>query len=289
MNLVSSKGGVIRKLLFNILILFFLGSVSASQITATELKKGQSAIQAKSPEKSALSAASQKKLLAGMVWVQGGVFTMGSNDKNALNREKPAHKVTLNGFYIGRTEVTVKLWQEVMGWDYSYFSCDDCPVNNISWKNVQNFIKRLNALTGKTFHLPSEAQWEYAAKGGIKAKGYIYSGSNNITEVAWYAGNAKHKSHQVAQKKPNELGLYDMTGNLWEYCLDDMNRSIYSAAPRTNPLYAPNKDVYVTSMKVIRGSGYDFSAAESVVYKRDGATSNVRMADIGFRLAMERQ
>jgi len=237
--------------------------------------------------KRTFSQASLKQLLASMVWVEGGAFVMGSDAKGARNREKPAHKVNLDSFYIGQTEVTSKLWEEVMGWNYSYYTCDNCAVNNISWKNVQEFIKRLNSETGKVFRLPSEAEWEYAAKGGSKSQGYTYSGSNNIDDVAWFASNSAHRNHPVATRKPNELGLYDMTGNLWEFCMDDMSRSIYSKATRNNPLNAPNKNFSITSMKVIRGSGYDFPANESEIYKRDGATSNVRMPDIGFRLALD--
>jgi len=226
------------------------------------------------------------QVLQGMVWVDSGRFEMGSNAPGARKREQPVHTVTLDGFYIGSTEVTQSLFEQVMGWNYSYFACADCPVNNISWMNMQLFIKRLNRLTGKRYRLPSEAEWAYAAKGGRLSRGYKFSGSNNIDEVAWYAGNSERRSHPVAMKKPNELGLYDMTGNLWEFCQDDMSRVAYSNAPEENPVYLFTKHPKQKSMKVIRGSGYEFAADESEVYKRDGATNNVRMPDIGFRLAM---
>ncbi|TWX65891.1 formylglycine-generating enzyme family protein [Colwellia demingiae] len=278
MNIFCKSYQITRPIfLTTLLILLSIGGALSQEIPTSEVKN-----------KRTLSLTSQKELLANMAWVEGGDFVMGNDSENARNREKPAHKVTLNGFYMGKTEVTSKLWEEVMGWNYSYFTCDECAVNNISWKNVQEFIKRLNAATGKVFRLPSEAEWEYAAKGGNESRGYTYSGSNNIDDVAWYAGNSVHKNHPVAMKKPNELGLYDMTGNLWEFCMDDMSRTIYSKAPRYNPLHAPNKDFNTTSMKAIRGSGYDFPANESEVYKRDGATSNVRMPDIGFRLALDK-
>jgi len=236
--------------------------------------------------KIALSTSLQQKLLDEMIWVEAGKFTMGSDLGSARNREKPAHQVTLNGFYIGKTEVTSLLWEEVMGWNYSYYACDDCPVNNISWKNIQKFIQRLNMATGKEFRLPSEAEWEYAAKGGNKSNGYRYSGSDNIADIAWYAQNSQRRAHPVASKEPNELGLYDMTGNLWEFCMDDMNRTLYTENSRENPQHISNTNFDLTSMKIIRGSGYDFPDNESEVFKRDGATSNVRMSDIGFRLAL---
>jgi len=224
--------------------------------------------------------------LDSMVYVEAGSFNMGSNSADAIAREKPVHLVSLDSFYIGKTEVPQALFEEVMGWNVSYFACDTCPVNNVSWMNVQAFIKKLNKLTGKTFKLPTEAQWEYAAKGGNKSKGYLFSGSNNIADVAWYANNADKKSHKVAQRMPNELGLYDMTGNMWEFCHDDISKSFYKNSPKNNPLYLQSKEQNKTTMKVIRGGGYEFAANESQVFRRDGATSNVRMPDIGFRLAM---
>jgi formylglycine-generating enzyme required for sulfatase activity len=242
-----------------------------------------------------LSDQTQAKLLAEMTWVEGGSFTMGSNDGDAADREKPAHAVTVDGFYIGRTELTQDVFEELMGWNSSYFSCARCPVNNLSWFNTQLFFERLNRITGKRFRLPTEAEWEYAARGGIHSKGFLFSGSNTIDEIAWHAGNAENRSHPVAQKAPNELGLYDMTGNLWEFCLDDMSRRSYAMhhringdQPRINPLNLPkNDDPRRKAMKVLRGGGYEFGAAESQVYRRDGASNNVRLPDVGFRLVME--
>lgn len=233
-----------------------------------------------------LSQQSRKQLMQEMIWVEGGSFTMGSEAPEATKREKPAHKVTLDGFFIGRTELTQDLFEEVMRWNTSYFQCGQCAINNISWSNIQLFIERLNKITGKTFRLPTEAEWEYAAKGGNKSKNFRFSGSNNIEDVAWFAGNAERKSRPVAQKQPNELGLYDMTGNLWEFVHDDMYPGVYTKEERVNPVYVKTDDPKEKSMKVIRGGGYEFSAAESLVFKRDGATNNVRMPDIGFRLVL---
>lgn len=260
---------------------------SLPPLNTTVLKpKEQAPTTAKPDQPQELSTDLQAQLLQEMIWVEGGSFEMGSNLSTAANREKPAHTVTLDGFYIGKTEVTQQLFEAIMGWNYSYFPCPNCAVNNISWFNMQLFIERLNQATGRVFRLPTEAEWAYAARGGQLSKNFLYSGSNDIDEVAWYASNAERRSHTVATKKPNELGLYDMTGNLWEFCQDNMKRDIYTEQPRVNPLYLPNKNSKQKVMKVLRGSGYEFSAHESEVFRRDGATNNVRLPDIGFRLAM---
>ncbi|WP_248289636.1 SUMF1/EgtB/PvdO family nonheme iron enzyme [Thalassotalea sp. Y01] len=236
-----------------------------------------------------LSDAMVERLMKDMIWVEGGEFTMGSDHVDANSREKPPHQVTVDGFYMGRTEVTQELFLAVMGWNFSYFPCDLCPVNNISWINMQQFINRLNEATGKVFRLPSEAEWAFAAKGGNQSKGFLFSGSDTIDDVAWYAGNANRKLQPVGLKRGNELGLHDMTGNVWEFCQDDMSRTVYSDKPRDNPMYIVTTDIKQVSLKVLRGGGYEFSDKESYVYRRDGATSNVRMPDIGFRLALDKQ
>ncbi|MFC7337838.1 formylglycine-generating enzyme family protein [Haloferula chungangensis] len=233
-----------------------------------------------------LSPESKDQLMKEMIWVEGGTFTMGSNSEKASTAEKPAHQVTLSGFRIGKYEVSQQLFQEVMGWDTSYFPAEGNPVNNVSWLNIQRFIKRLNEMTGKQFRLPTEAEWEYAAKGGQKSKGYLYSGSNDIDEVAWYAGNGERRCHPSGKKKPNELGLYDMTGNLWEFCHDNARMIPYEAEPRTNPVRGDFENPSPHTAKITRGGGYEFDADECLVFRRDGATPNVRMPDIGFRLVL---
>lgn len=153
---------------------------------------------------------------------------------------------------------------------------------------MQLLIERLNQGAKLEFHLPTEAQWEYAAKGGKYSKDYLYSGSNHIDDVAWYGENAERRLHPVATKQANELGLFDMTGNVWEFCLDDMSRKAYHRNDAIDPVIIVTKNIRTVSMKVIRGSGYEFSANESELFKRDGATSNVRMPDIVFRLAIKK-
>ena len=134
------------------------------------------------------------ELMKNMVLVEAGSFAMGSDSTLARNREKPVRQVSLDAFYIGKYELTQDLFEQIMGWNNSFFACDKCPVNNISWFNMLLFIERLNSATGKEFSLPTEAQWAYAAKGGNKSQNYRYSGSNNINDVAWFAKNANNKS-----------------------------------------------------------------------------------------------
>lgn len=254
-------------------------SLACSLLSVNMMSKAESVTRA-------LPKAMQEKLLNNMVLVEAGGFSLGSDSPLARKREQPVRAVTLDAFYIGKYELTQDIFEQVMGWNYSYFQCDNCPINNVSWFNMQLFIKRLNDITGKQFSLPTEAQWAYAAKGGNKSKGFKYSGSNTLNDVAWFADNAKNKSHPVGLKQPNELGLYDMTGNLWEFCLDDMSRKAYSRIESHNPFIGDKTDLKRKAMKVIRGSGYEFSATESLVFMRDGATNNVRMPDIGYRLVM---
>ena len=173
-----------------------------------------------------------------MVAVEGGTFTMGATEEqgsDVYDDEKPTHQVTLSSYYIGKTEVTQELWQAVMGSNPSNFSGTNLPVERVSWNDCHTFVTKLNALTGKNFRLPTEAEWEYAARGGNKRKGYKYSGSNTIDDVAWYDSNSSSKTHPVATKAPNELGIYDMSGNVYEWCSDWYSSSYYSSSSQTNP------------------------------------------------------
>ena len=191
-----------------------------------------------------------------MVRVEAGTFTMGATPemKNPDNDEKPTHRVTLtNDYYIGKYEVTQALWQTVMGNNPSEFKGDNLPVETVSWYDCQEFISKLNRITGKMFRLPTEAEWEYAARGGNKSRGYQYSGSNNLSDVAWYDDNSSNTTHAVGTKQPNELGIYDMSGNVDEWCQDW--KGAYSSSSQVNPTGANSG-----SSRVIRGGSWDASA-----------------------------
>ena len=192
-----------------------------------------------------------------MKYVEGGTFMMGApgDDSEATDRERPRHSVTIDNYYIAETQVTQELWQAVMGSNPSHFKGDiHRPVETVSWDDCQEFIKKLNTITCRTFSLPTEAQWEYAARGGKKSKGYKFSGSNNLGDVAWYGGNSNITTHPVAQKQSNELGLYDMTGNVWEWCQDRFDSNYYANSPQNNP-QGPSSG----GARVLRGGdwGYD--------------------------------
>lgn len=214
-----------------------------------------------------------------MVYVEGGTFQMGSNDSEATYWEKPVHNVTLSDYYMGETEVTQELWEAVMGTNSSNFRGLNKPVENVSWEECQEFIAKLNEMTGKNFSLPTEAQWEYAARGGNKSHGYKYSGSNTISEVAWYGNNSSLSTHRVGAKSPNELGLYDMSGNVWEWCSDRYGE--YSASSQMNPT-GPTTG----SSRVCRGGGWDSSATYCRVVNRLINSYGDRYFFYGFRLAL---
>ena len=217
-----------------------------------------------------------------MVRVEAGTFTMGATPEmeNPLYEEKPAHQVTLtNDYYIGKYEVTQALWKAVMGNNPSNFKGDNLPVEQVSWDDCQEFLSKLNSITGKTFRLPTEAEWEYAARGGNKSRGYQYSGSNNLSDVAWNINNSGSKTHAVGSKQANELGIYDMTGNVWEWCQDWYGK--YSSSSKTNPTGA-NRG----SKRVGRGGSWilNLLACRSS-YRGYGSPDN-RLNYVGLRLVL---
>lgn len=214
-----------------------------------------------------------------MIHVEGGSFQMGS-ERNQ-NNEKPVHTVSLSDYHIGQTEVTQALWTAVMGNNPSNNKGDNLPVDNVSWNDCIDFIKKLNAITGATFRLPTEAEWEFAARGGNASKGFIYSGSNDINEVAWYAENSADATHPVAQKKANELGLYDMSGNVYEWCNDIYGKSYYKSSPEHNPQGADNG-----SSRVLRGGCYYNNADNCRVSFRNDFYPNRAYINDGLRLAL---
>lgn len=217
-----------------------------------------------------------------MVEVRGGTFRMGATSEqgsDALDNEKPVHSVTLSGYYIGKTEVTQALWEAVMGNNPSRFKGDNLPVEWVSWNDCQEFIRKLNALTGQNFRLPTEAEWEFACRGGNNSRGYKYSGSNYIDDVAWYAGNSGIETQPVAAKSPNELGIYDMSGSVLEWCNDWYGG--YRCGAQTNP-----KGPYDGSDRVYRGGCWDDSARDCRSSYRLNFIPTYRFYILGLRLSL---
>ena len=222
-----------------------------------------------------------KRLVNNMVYVEGGTFIMGATTEqrsDAYKNECPSHQVTLSSFYIGRYEVTQEEWQTVMGNNPSYFKDSNCPVECVSWDDCQEFIKKLNTMTGMKFRLPTESEWEYAARGGNKSRGTKYAGGNDIGSVAWVCTNSNSRTHPVGQKLPNELGLYDMSGNVLEWCFDRYGD--YSSSSQTNP-QGPSYG----SDHVFRGGSWHNLAWFCRVSRRCYDSSSYRYDNLGLRLA----
>jgi formylglycine-generating enzyme required for sulfatase activity len=215
-----------------------------------------------------------------MIFVEGGTFQMGSFYGYGEQDERPVHSVTLSAFNIGKYEVTQAQWKAVMGNNPSNFkNCDECPIESVSWNDVQDFVRKLNSQTGNNYRLPTEAEWEYAAKGGKSSKGYIYSGSNDLNLVAWNTGNSGGKTHSVGGKQANELGVFDMTGNVWEYCSDFYGD--YNNYSETNPTGALSD-----RGRVRRGGGWYYAANYCRVAYRTGHNPSSTYNDSGFRLVL---
>jgi formylglycine-generating enzyme required for sulfatase activity/predicted Ser/Thr protein kinase len=221
-----------------------------------------------------------------VVDVAGGTFTMGctSEQSDCGDNEKPPHQVTLSSYKIGKYEVTQAQWKAVMGSNPSHFNgyfntCENCPVENVSWNDVQEFIQGLEAKSGKKYRLPTEAEWEFAARGGNNSNKSKYSGSNILDEVAWYDGTSGSKIHSVGGKKPNELGIYDMSGNVWEWCSDWYGE--YNTQAQNNPTGPANG-----SLRVLRGGGCFSLPQFCRVSFRYYYNPDVRNDGIGFRLVL---
>ena len=224
-----------------------------------------------------------------MVFVEGGTFMMGCTSeqgRDCRNNERPQHNVTVSSFNIGKYEVTQRQWSLLMGNNPPVTQKgDDYPVDNVSWDNVQEFIRLLNAATGKNYRLPTEAEWEYAARGGAKSKGYKYSGSNKLSDVAWgedyaredgYKGGSKHP---VGTKKPNELGIYDMSGNVYEWCNDWFDE--YPALPQRDP-----KGAVSGAYRIMRGGAWLSDAEQCRITYRSYSNPSISFKSNGFRLAL---
>jgi len=232
-----------------------------------------------------------------MVRVKGGCFKMGDTSKSswfspadpdpdAANDEKPQHKVCVDGFFMGKYEVTQKQWQTIMGDSPSNFRGDNHPVEQVSWDDVQKFIIRLNRQSGQHYRLPTEAEWEYAARSGGKQE--KYAGGSDVDAVAWYSSNSGGKTHPVGQKQANGLGLYDMSGNVWEWCSDWYDGNYYSNSPRNNP-QGPSTG----SDRVYRGGCVgSYPKFVRSAYRSGSSPDNrgncfgLRYGNLGFRLVL---
>lgn len=219
-----------------------------------------------------------------LIPVEGGTFTMGCTKPAAgsyyYKEELPTHEVTLSSFYIAQYEVTQQLWQAVMDTNPAHFSGENMPVESISWNDAQLFIMRLSQMTGYRFRLPTEAEWEYAARGGQKSKGNIYAGAADVALCGWYCVNSNNHTHPVGQLQPNELGLYDMSGNVWEWCSDWLGT--YSAEPQTNPL-GPKDGLN----RVVRGGSISSPSYGCRVSDRSGQLPEYGYEFYGMRLVLD--
>ncbi|MFW6001989.1 MAG: SUMF1/EgtB/PvdO family nonheme iron enzyme [archaeon] len=227
------------------------------------------------------SEGSRENAFVEMVLVQGGEFMMGCDDCGAA--ASPEHKVMLDDFYIGKHEVTQAQWEKIMGYNPSYFQKDkNAPVENVSWNEVQEFIKKLNNKYGESYRLPTEAEWEYAAKGGELRRTFSFSGSNDINQVGWYDGNSNDHTHPVGEKTNNDLGISDMSGNVWEWCDDFYNETYYAKSPEKNPC-----NQTMGKKRVLRGGSYSSKAQNCWNSKRGKDFPNNKSKNTGFRLVKE--
>ena len=224
------------------------------------------------------------EIVTSMVYVNGGTFSMGS-ENTAFPNEQPIHKVTLSDYYLAKVTITQKQWTTIMGenplWSNNYGKGDDYPANFISYEQAKQFISRLNWYSGLHFRMPTEAEWEYAACGGQHSQGYGYSGSDDANKVAWHRGNANGTMHPVAKLVPNELGLYDMSGNVWEWCSDWYG--IYPYGSVTNPT-GPSTG----TIRVVRGGSFTYDAEFSRCKTRNYLPETNQSLAVGLRLAISK-
>ncbi len=271
-----------RYILFSLLLVLLLSMTAQCTFRRPSKPKVENSNPKPKPDPTIKLQDELDKLISNMVYVSGGTFTMGATSEqgiDAYNDEKPTHSVTLSSFYLCKYEVTQALWQAVMGENPSNLKGDNLPVEQVSWDDCQTFITRLNNLTGKNFRLPTEAEWEYAARGGNRSRGYKYSGSNVLSDVAWYDDNSGDKTHPVGSKSPNELGLYDMSGNVREWCSDWYGT--YSSTAQTNPTGSSSG-----SLRVLRGGSWFSVARNCRSSSRHHDVPDGRFYLLGLRLAL---
>jgi formylglycine-generating enzyme required for sulfatase activity len=222
-----------------------------------------------------------------MVDIPGGTFEMGCSpgDDDCLVIEKPVHTVTISAFKMGVYEITQAQWEMVMGKNPSFFQgCPDCPVDEVSWDNIQEFLGIINELSGETYRLPTEAEWEYSARAGATTKHYCGDDTSCLDDIAWYEENADSKTHPIGQKDPNDWGLYDMIGNLREYCQDFYEDGYYEESPDTDP-QGPDSAFY----RVMRGGGWQDTAQHSRVSYRSYNFPDTSYFLGGFRICMSEE
>jgi sulfatase modifying factor 1 len=205
------------------------------------------------------------------------------DDQSESDDEKPEHPVDVNSFYLAKYQVIQTFWEEVMGENPSFSKGKGRPVEQVSWEDAQSFIQQLNDATGKKFRLPSEAEWEFAARGGIYSQGYQYAGSDKLSQVGWYEDTSDNQTHEVGLLLPNELGLYDMSGNVWEWCEDDWHED-YQGAPEVGKPWI--NTTQRGAFRVLRGGGYFNVAVSCRSALRSWDRTGRRGTGIGIRLAL---
>lgn len=274
---------VLKTVIGYVLAGFVIMSCSSALLFPALLKAEENHIKQHHPAK---TDSPKGKKIEGMVFVKGGCFQMGDMFGDGYSGERPVHEVCVNDFYIEESEVTQKEWEAVMGANPSVSNTgDDYPVDSVEWEDAQEFIEKLNKKTGKKYRLPTEAEWEYAAKS--KGKKEKFAGTNSESELgeyAWYDDNSEGVTHPVKQKKPNALGLYDMSGNVWEWVYDFYDGDYYSASPKDNPT-GPDRR---TSYHILRGGSWYSEARNARATDRYWSDVDVEGADslFGFRLVL---